>query len=45
MKRNRLRSALILAAVVPLTASSARAVTDYFWNQPNGGTGTWDTVS
>src|SRR5439155_5677050 len=47
MKRKiRLRSAMVVvaAAVVPVVNQAARA-TDFFWNAPNGGTGTWDTAT
>lgn len=42
MKRKHLRSALIIAAVAPLTGTVASAQTDYFWFQPSGGSGAWD---
>src|SRR5437763_14323552 len=45
MKRKHLRSALIVPAVVPITPRVASAATDYFWFQPSGGSGPWDTTS
>ena len=45
MKRKHLRNALIAAAIVPFTARAASAATDYYWFQPAGGSGSWDTFN
>lgn len=39
-----LASAIAILAVLAF-ASAAPAQTDYFWNAPNGGAGTWDTTT
>src|SRR5262245_65972721 len=39
------RWAFVICVLFVFGAGISQAQTDYFWNQPNGGGGTWDTTT